>query len=72
MQSIVTNTSVTIEEALLNAQTGSTLYDAAEIYAGIEIPRSAMRVRAVFDGSQFTQACAVMVEMSTTDSVSTT
>lgn len=72
IKSIVTNTSVTIEENLNNAQTGSTIYDAAEIYQGIRIPPDALRVRAVFDGSLFTQACAVYVEMSTTDKIVTT
>lgn len=72
IKSIVTNTSVTIEENLNNAQTGSTIYDAAEIYTGIRIPPDALRVRAVFDGSLFTQNCAVYVEMSTTDKIVTT
>lgn len=49
--SIVANTSVTIEDNLVNAQTGSTIYDSAEIFSAIEIPAGFTHIRAVFDGS---------------------
>lgn len=58
IKSIVANTSVTIEDNLVNAQTGATIYDAAEIYTPAEIPAGAVRIRAVADGSLFTQAFA--------------
>lgn len=58
IKSIVSNTSVTIEDNLVNAQTGATLYDSAEIYAPVAIPSAAVRIRFVHDGSLFTQAAA--------------
>lgn len=61
IKSIVANTSVTIEDNLVNAQTGATLYDSAEIYAPIMIPEGAIRIRAVDDGSLYTQAHAIEV-----------
>lgn len=61
IKSIVANTSVTLEDNLVNAQTGSTLYDAAEIYAPIAIPDSVARIRFVNDSSLFTQANACEV-----------
>lgn len=69
IKSIVSNTSVTIEDNLVNAQTSSTIYDSAEIYPPVVIPESAVRVRAVADGSSFTQAWAVNVNLVTFDSV---
>lgn len=73
VKSIVANTSVTIEDNLVNAQTGATLYDAAEIYAPLTIPlQSKVRMRAVADGSLFTQAFAIEIDMVTLDSYTTT
>jgi len=69
VQSIIANTSATIEDALANAQTGNTIFDSAEIYAPVAIPDGAMRVRAVVDGSLFTQLFAVEVVLSTIDSI---
>jgi hypothetical protein len=59
IKSIVASTSVTLEDAIVNAQTSSTMYDAAEIYAPIEIPPAARYIRVVADGSLFTQAFAI-------------
>ena len=59
IKSVVANTSVTIEDNLVNAQTGATIYDAAEIYTPAEIPAGAMRIRLVADGSLFAQAFAL-------------
>ena len=59
IKSIVANTSVTIEDNLVNAQTGATLYDLAEIYTPAAIPEGAVRIRLVADGSLFTQAFAM-------------
>ena len=69
IKSIVANVSVTIEDALVNAQTGSTLYDLAEIYSPVSIPEGVMRIRAVDDGSLFTQAHAVEVSLMTIDAI---
>jgi hypothetical protein len=72
IKSISANVSVTIEDDLVNAQTGATLYDAAEIYSPIEIPEGTIRLRAVADGSLFTQAFAIEVKYSTIDNTTTT
>lgn len=69
IKSIVTNTSVTIEDNLVNAQTGSTLYAGAQIFDAQEIGAPYRRLRAVFDGGRFTQACAVQVSLITVDSM---
>lgn len=68
IKSISANTSVTIEDNLVNAQTGSTLYDAAEIFPPIIIPGFPRRIRAVVDGSKFTQAFAIQISLITIDS----
>lgn len=69
VKSIVANTSITIEDNLVNAQTGATIYDSAEIYSPVSIPAGAYRIRAVIDGSGFTQAFAVEVRYTTIDSI---
>jgi len=69
IKSIVTNTSVTVEDNLVNAQTGATVYDSAEMYA-IQLDLSALsRLRIVVDGSLFTQAFAIEADMITADSI---
>jgi len=69
IKSIVSNTSVTVIDALTNAQTGSTLYDSAESYAvSLDLSRM-MRLRIVFDGSLFTQAFAAKATVSYLDSI---
>jgi len=70
IKSIVGNTSVTVEDDLVNAQTGATLYDAAEIFAPVSIPEAVMRIRVVDDGSLFTQAHAINVNLTTIDGIS--
>ena len=67
IKSIVAATSVTVEDALVNAATSCTMYDSAEIYAPVAIPEGAMRIRCVVDGSLFTQAFAVQALYSTID-----
>ena len=69
IKSIVLNTSVTVEDALVNAATGCTLYDSAEIYAPVAIPEGASRIRCVVDASAFTQACSVEARYSTIDGI---
>lgn len=58
MKALSANVSVTIEDNLTNAQTGSTIYDAAEIYVPALILPGYKRLRVVADGSLFTQAFA--------------
>lgn len=69
IKSIVTNTSITIEDNLINAQTGATIYDTAEIYAPVAIPEGAYRIRAVLDGALFTQAFAAEIRYTTIDGI---
>lgn len=69
IKSIVTNTSVTIEDNLVNAQTGATLYDSAEIYPPVAIPAGVARIRAVVDGASFTQAFATEIRYTTIDGI---
>ncbi len=69
VKSISTNTSVTVEDNLVNAATGCTLYDSAEIYSPVAIPEGASRIRCVVDASAFTQACAVEARYSTIDGI---
>jgi hypothetical protein len=69
IKTVTLNTSVTVEDALVNAATGCTIYDAAEIPAPVAIPEGAIRIRCVADGSLFTQAFAVQAMYSTIDSI---
>lgn len=69
IRTITTNTSVTVEDALVNAATGATIYDSAEIYAPVAMPEGAIRIRCVADGSLYTQAFAVQAMYSTIDSI---
>lgn len=69
IKTISANVSVTVEDALVNAATGATIYDSAEIYAPVAIPEGAIRIRCVADGSLFTQAFAVQAMYSTIDSI---
>lgn len=62
--------SVTIEDNLVNNQANTTpVYRAAEIYPPVAIPEGVYRIRAVADGSLFTQAWAVEVTLTTVDSI---
>jgi hypothetical protein len=72
IKSISTNVSVTIEDNLVNAQTGATLYDAAEIPPPLPVDLSGVaRMRVVFDGSGTGQAVAIEVEAVYFDNVTT-
>lgn len=69
VKSIVAATSVTIEDNLVNAQTGATIYDQAEFYVA-QIDLSAIgRLRLVADGRNTGQAVAVEAHMVTADSI---
>jgi len=70
IKSTVLNTSVTIEDNLVNAQTGATMYDRAEIFGFINVPLDGVtRIRLVADGASFTQAFAVESHYTTLDSI---
>lgn len=69
IKSIVTNTSVTLEDALVNAQTGATIYDRAEFFVA-QIDCTAIgRLRVVVDNTGTGQAIAVEAEAVTGDSI---
>jgi hypothetical protein len=70
VKSIVGNTSITIEDNLVNAQTGATIYDQAEfIVAQIDLTAIG-RIRLVCDGKSTGQATAVQAYMVTCDAIS--
>ena len=69
IKSISANVSVTIEDNLVNAQTGATIYDSAEMYVAQLDLSSIGRIRVVVDGSLFTQANTVEVKMVTLSSI---
>jgi hypothetical protein len=69
IKSIATNTSVTIEDNLVNAQTSSTIYDQAEFFAAQLDLTAVGRLRLVVDGRNTGQAVAVEAHMVTGDSI---
>ena len=69
IKSISANTSVTVIDALTNAQTNSAMYDSAETYAVMLDLSRVMRLRVVIDGSLFTQAFATKITVSYLDSI---
>lgn len=72
IKSIVTNTSVTLEDNLVNAQTGSTIYDDAQWeFVPVDVQTLA-RLRVVADGSNTGQAVAIRVEAAYFNSVTGT
>lgn len=69
IKSIVVNTSVTIEDNLVNAQTSSTLYDRAQMWA-VQLDLLAVgRLRVVVNNSGTGQAIAIEAHMVTADAV---
>lgn len=54
----VTNTSVTIQDGITNAQTGSTMFDIAKRYV-IELPFAALRFRVIYDNTRDAAGAAV-------------
>lgn len=69
VKSISTNASVTTENNLANAQTGSTIYDSAEDFMCSLDLTAIKRLRVVADGASFTQAFAIKSLMITGDSI---
>jgi hypothetical protein len=69
IKTVTTNTSITLQENLASAQTGSTVYAGAQM-APITLDVAAhKRVRVVVDASETGQAVAVEVEAITCDSI---
>lgn len=69
IKSVATNVSITLEDAITNAQTGATLYNRAEMFVAQLDLTAVKRLRLVVDGSLFTQAFAVEAHMVTGDSI---
>lgn len=69
IKAVSTNTSVTIEDNLVNAQTGATIYDQAEMFVAQLDLTAVGRLRLVADGSGTGQAVAVEAHMVTGDSI---
>jgi hypothetical protein len=69
IKSISSNTSVTIEDNLLNAQTGATIYDQAEYFVAQLDLTAIGRIRIVADGRNTGQAVAAEAFMATGDSI---
>jgi hypothetical protein len=69
VKSIVSNTSITIEDNLVNAQTGSTIYDQGEVFALLADISMVGRVRLVADGRNTGQAVAVEAHYTLLDSI---
>ena len=70
IKSVTANTSVTVIDALTNAQTGATLYDQAEFYAAPNIDLTAIsRIRVVIDGSNTGRTVVAEAYMVTGDSI---
>lgn len=67
--SVSTNTNITLEENLTNAQTGATVYDDAEIYPPIILDLSSVRkIRAAFFNNSG-QTVAIEARLITCDSI---
>lgn len=65
----VSGATITLEDAIVNAQTSANVYDAAEMFfAQIDLS-GIKRIRAVVDTSLFTQDCAVEIDIITCDSI---
>lgn len=69
IKSVSTNTSVTIEDNLVNAQTGSTIYDQAEMFVAQLDLTAISRLRLVVDADNTGQAVAVEAHMVSGDSI---
>jgi hypothetical protein len=71
IKSVSANTSVTIEDNLVNAQTGSTMYDQGEFFSGQINLENVLRLRLVVDASGSGQAVAVEAILSSLDALTT-
>lgn len=69
IKAVSTDVSITIEDNLVNAQTGATVYDQAQIFRAVDINcRAIGRLRVVVDNTGTGQAIAVEAHMVTADS----
>jgi hypothetical protein len=69
---VTTNTSVTLEDNLTNAQTGATVYGQGQIFRPIPVDcRFLSRIRLVADNTGTGQAVAVVARVSSADSFGT-
>lgn len=66
---VTSNTSITLEDNLVSAQTGSTVYPAGEMWSADIDCATYGRVRVVVDGSGSGQAVALEVDAVTADSI---
>lgn len=69
IKSVSANVSVTIEDNLVNAQTGATIFDQAQLFVATVPLGSIMRLRLVADADNSGQAVAVEATMVTLDSI---
>lgn len=69
IKAVSTNVSVTIEDNLVNAQTGSTIFDQGQIFRAVDINcRAIGRLRLVADNTGTGQSVAVEAHIITADS----
>ena len=66
---VTLNTSITIEDNLVNAQTGSTVFPSGEIYSAMLDLTAVKRLRVVANGDNTGQAVAIEVLAVTGDSI---
>lgn len=66
---VTTNTSITIEDNLVNAQTGATVYPSAEMFSALIDCTAIGRLRLVVDASGTGQSVAVEAELVSSDSI---
>lgn len=66
---VTSNTSITLEDNLVNAQTGATVYPAGEMFAAQIDCTAVGRLRVVVDGSGTGQAVAVEAELVSGDAI---
>lgn len=65
----VSGATITLEDAIVNAQTSANVYDAAEMFVAQLDLSGIKRIRAVVDTGLFTQDCVVEIDIITTDSI---
>ncbi len=66
---VTSNTSITLEDNLVHAQTGATVYPSAEMFAAQIDCTAVGRLRLVVDGSGTGQAIAVEAELVSADTI---
>lgn len=69
VKSISSNTSITIEDNLVNAQTGGTIYDQAQFFVANVDLSGVNRIRVVVDNKGSGQAVVAEVELVTLDAI---